>query len=50
MMWEMIDSGSARLKVPGGWIVRSGIIGMGAGSAMAMVFISDPEHEWRIVK
>lgn len=42
-MWEQItnDTGTYRLPVPGGWIVRYMVIGH-----PALIFISDPTHEW----
>lgn len=44
-MWEQItnDSGTYRLKVIRGWIVRYMITGY-----PAMVFILDIHHEWKI--
>lgn len=54
--WELLDSGPStagprteRLKVPGGWIVRSTIPhGYNAGSAVHQIFIEDEAHEWVI--
>lgn len=51
--WEPIDDESDRLKVPGGWIVRSWIkiertaIGIAAAS-IHQVFIEDPSHSWKL--
>lgn len=38
--WEGIDKWSDRLKVPGGWIVRSG----GSGYDVHHIFIKDEYH------
>ncbi len=51
--WEPIDDDSDRLKVPGGWIVRSrlyindNINGLAAAS-VHQIFIHDIAHEWEI--
>ncbi len=37
---------SHRLRVPGGWIVRTITYGYKIGAAGSQVFISDPTHEW----
>jgi hypothetical protein len=46
--WEVIDGNSSRLKVPGGWIVRSYLdVGISSRScSIHQVFIPDPEHLW----
>lgn len=50
--WEKIDdtrqnrSPSSRLKVPGGWIVRSETGAYDGG--IHQIFIADSLHEWRI--
>ena len=62
-MWEQLadsasDASSHRLKVPGGWIVRTvvryyhigGGTGTGAGCAVDQTFVSDPNHEWVLEK
>jgi hypothetical protein len=58
MQWESISDStagcmSARLKVPGGWIVRTVFLRevyfstTGAvGTEMKMIFVSDPDHKW----
>jgi len=40
-----------RLKVPGGWIVRTRIstIWQGCSIHSSMEFIKDPGHEWKII-
>jgi len=43
MKWESISSDSDRLKVPGGWVLRSYVM-----DSIHQVFISDPGHEWVI--
>ncbi len=51
-MWETIDKFSERLKVPGGWIVRTSYLHVvkNAGVAVAchQIFIADPSHEWSL--
>lgn len=50
-MWEEIEYDwmegtlSDRLKVPGGWVVRSIVIGNG-NRDVNQVFVTDPKHEW----
>ena len=55
--WEALDddknshTSSHRLIVPGGWIIRTTIVysqGERATCAVDQIFISDPDHEWRI--
>ena len=41
--WENIDEDTDRLKVPGGWIVRSWVM-----RSVHQVFISDPGHTWTL--
>jgi hypothetical protein len=55
VLWESIDLindriASDRLKVTGGWLVRSVYLrGSQDGScAIDQVFIADPGHEWEI--
>ncbi len=44
--WEKIlDKQTERLKVPGGWIVRSFL-----ASALHQVFVSDPDYTWELPK
>jgi len=47
-MWETIEDTStgrtARMKVPNGWIVRFTY----NAKAVAMTFIPDSDHSWRI--
>lgn len=38
---------SARLKVPGGWLVRSTSYGY-HGAGVAMHFVDDPSHGWKL--
>ena len=52
-MWEIIDNFTERLKVPGGWIVRyhhsiEDIILKSVGIGVAMIFISDTDHCWKL--
>jgi hypothetical protein len=56
--WEKIDcesninwSVTERLKVPGGWIVRSTVHFFEKKSgAMTSTFVSDPDHIWKGIK
>ncbi len=52
-MWERIPGSdepaiSHRLKVRGGWIVRSVYTGYKEGAAIAQTFVADPDHEWKL--
>lgn len=58
-MWEKIEndssdsterSNSARLKVPGGWIVRTTYHGYNTGAAIAQTFVADCNHTWKLDK
>ena len=42
--WERIDDYSARLEIPGGWVVRYAQFRHGAH----MVLVQDLKHEWEI--
>ena len=54
--WESIGEDTARLRVFGGWLVRTirsnknWISGSGDqySSSMGIAFIADPKHEWKI--
>lgn len=46
--WEQIDKATDRLKVPGGWIVRSISSRYSDHSSIHQVFIQDQAHEWKI--
>lgn len=39
---------SHRMKVPGGWILRTITCGYNIGAAAHQVFITDPQHEWQL--
>jgi len=43
--WEEIDDSTDRLKVPGGWIVRSYATGIDA-KTIHQVFVEDSGHTW----
>lgn len=54
-MWEKIDDGTSRMKVPTGWIVRNFYKATvttpynGAVSiTSSMVFVPDPKHDWKL--
>jgi len=51
--WIEIDDNTARLKVPGGWLVRSSIMivhiqsrNKSDSTTIEQTFVSDPFHEW----
>ncbi len=48
-MWEEIDydqgDSTARMRVPGGWLVRT-VIGHLESPAVHMIFFPDPHHDW----
>lgn len=54
VLWESIlepqspvgTVSSARLRVPGGWIIRSIATRMDAGVHASQTFVPDPAHEW----
>lgn len=46
-MWEEIDVCTARMKVPGGWIVRS-VLTRSTGVSVHQIFVPDPGHVWEI--
>ena len=50
-MWQEIeedsDSVSARLKVPGGWVVRT-IVLASRGAGVTQIFVSDPDYKWEL--
>ena len=48
--WEDINSNSDRLKVPGGWIVRSCVKSgsYDGGASVHQIFISDSKHIWNL--
>lgn len=39
---------SHRMKVPGGWILRTITFGYNVGAAAHQVFIVDPEYKWEL--
>ena len=39
---------SHRLKVPGGWVVRTITYGYNIGATTHQVFVADPEHKWQL--
>jgi len=47
-LWEDIDDSSDRLKVPGGWIVRSWISYWNSDGGVHQIFVVDVEHQWKI--
>ena len=54
-MWEKIDGDTKRLKVPGGWVVRSRfdreiLTGHFASMSVSVsqVYVPDSKHEWKL--
>jgi hypothetical protein len=53
-MWEAVTEGNrektVRMKIPGGWIVKTTMDkdNIAASYAVAMVFVPDPQHDWKI--
>jgi hypothetical protein len=49
-MWEIIDKNSFRLKVPGGWIVKSVHKEFYSGISVSVhqIFIKDEGHNWKL--
>ena len=53
--WEIVAVSffheTKRMKVPGGWLVRetgSGLLVSLLGPFPALIFIPDPDHEWKL--
>ena len=52
--WEKLTSSTYRMWVPTGWIVQTYRISHGVqtgaylGESLAMVFVPDPEHSWKV--
>ena len=57
-MWEELEKQgnrkwgfvTERMKVYGGWIVRSIHSSVGGNTAVAQSFVPDPEHLWKLDK
>lgn len=47
LKWESIDAQTERLRVPGGWIVRTSVFTY-FGVAVHQIFIADNEHIWEL--
>lgn len=51
MKWEEIDTNTARMKVHGGWLIKTelyfGRNHPGCSCSVAMIFIHDERHEWK---
>lgn len=49
---EYITDTTSRMKVPGGWLVKNRHSRQAVGkrdiTALAMSFVSDPDHKWTI--
>jgi hypothetical protein len=46
-IWECIDEYTERLKIPGGWVLRSRSIGYDSRT-IHQVIINDPGHTWQL--
>lgn len=44
--WYKLDDNTYRMRVPGGWIVRSHVTLIQGGASIAMIFVADPDNEW----
>lgn len=46
--WEQIGKTTSRLKIFGGWLVRTTVstFSDSGGVCVHQIFISDPKHEW----
>ena len=55
MTWEIIDQHHSRAKVFGGWLVKSVVLQSANDKivgvvSVAMAFVPDPEHKWKLEK
>ncbi len=48
--WEQIDGMTTRVKVIGGWLVRSYVLSNKHGASESMAFLSDRDHQWHPCK
>jgi len=47
--YEQINPSLDRMKVPGGWLVKSfGVGASGFVSSVALIFIPDPNYDWKL--
>ncbi len=47
--WEDIGKGTYRLKMHGGWLVRTLTLGTcDGGAGVSIIFVQDLEHSWRL--
>ena len=49
--WEDIENKTKRLRIPGGWLVKANYAignGPGVGAGTSIIFISDPNGEWKL--
>ena len=46
--WKNIDNETDRLKVPGGWIIRTTEYYIQKSVAVHQIFVKDENHEWII--
>lgn len=47
--WEALDCDTARAKVIGGWLVKTGWCPKGKDVALSTVFVADRDHEWHVI-
>ena len=45
--YERVTSNLQRMKVPGGWLVKTHVISIGVADSIAMAFIPDPNYDWK---
>ena len=48
--WERIDDYTARVKVAGGWMIRSGIITAKSSTSIALMFVPDTDWQWQPIE
>lgn len=47
MRWHTFSPDTHRMRVPGGWLVRT-ISGFGNTGSVAITFYPDPTHSWEV--
>ncbi len=48
--WERIAEHCQRLKVWGGWVVESWAVTGEGGDRIALCFVPDEKHEWKLTE
>jgi hypothetical protein len=47
--WEHLDETTSRIKVIGGWLVRTVLNHQKHGVGVGLAFVADRDHEWNIL-